>query len=570
MLADRIKKISRVFMGCFAWALLIGLLASCSQPSVATTPEGPTNAIEDDSFISTQAVACKAYSYTGPSSGTKTSAVMTPGSLVSAISIPCPLGSCTIVDFFGARLNGTGARMHYGIDLRGGIGTAVRAVATGKIIRVRYQAGTYSIENPVSAQDVASRETKARAAGAKGAGLYLVLLHDNGYATMYGHLDPKTLANPFGINLAKFNPTKPIRVTKGQRIAVVGQTGNTVPHLHLEYARNGAEYARTKSFGNTRIDPLGCLESVNPVIKVVSPTTRPLQMTADAGKSVTNKFVLSNSSTDEILLENTTVSNSPTVVVTNPKPIYIGKGNATTTAKKDLNVKGTCPTSSSGFIGSGTVRTKYYKSLGDTAHTRAWPLPTSLVAPNGIVPKPADRAVKLNCNFNEIAGEYIAKFTLRYTGTDVEQHDRYPEVHCPNDGGLATITRTWVEEASATFIIYMYNGGGFRDISFEGATYKSTHTEEMVYPGGTDLTVKTFNGTPHSTMPSSLEGGVWFEGLQHVNRTVTHCGQTSKQSYDEYNELGASFLWDAATLSGSITDTSGMGTEVGTWQLTRR
>lgn len=91
-------------------------------------------------------------------------------------------------------------RHHEGIDIPGRIGSSIVAAADGKVI--------YS------------------GAGVGGYGNITVILHDNGYHTVYAH--------------AKKNITVAgQRVYKGQVIALLGQTGrSTGPHLHFEIRKN--------------------------------------------------------------------------------------------------------------------------------------------------------------------------------------------------------------------------------------------------------------------------------------------------------------------------------------------
>ena len=58
-------------------------------------------------------------------------------------------------------------------------------------------------------------------------GLYLILSHPEGFVTQYFHCDELTVHGG--------DP-----VTKGQKIAEVGDKGNTTgPHLHFELLSNG-------------------------------------------------------------------------------------------------------------------------------------------------------------------------------------------------------------------------------------------------------------------------------------------------------------------------------------------
>ena len=58
-------------------------------------------------------------------------------------------------------------------------------------------------------------------------GNYVIINHENGYQTLYGHMS-KTLA------------TSGQRVGQGTRIGLVGSTGySTGPHLHFTVYKNG-------------------------------------------------------------------------------------------------------------------------------------------------------------------------------------------------------------------------------------------------------------------------------------------------------------------------------------------
>src|SRR5690606_9771758 len=91
-------------------------------------------------------------------------------------------------------------RHHEGIDIPGRVGTSIVAAADGKVI--------YS------------------GSGLGGYGNITVILHDNGYHTVYAH--------------AKRNLTVAgQRVYKGQVIAQLGKSGrSTGPHLHFEIRKN--------------------------------------------------------------------------------------------------------------------------------------------------------------------------------------------------------------------------------------------------------------------------------------------------------------------------------------------
>jgi len=87
-------------------------------------------------------------------------------------------------------------RFHYGVDLRLKVGDSVRCAFSGKVRIIDYEA--------------------------RGYGNYIVIRHNNGLETVYGHLSAV---------LVKMNQT----VKAGQLIALGGNTGHsTGPHLHFE------------------------------------------------------------------------------------------------------------------------------------------------------------------------------------------------------------------------------------------------------------------------------------------------------------------------------------------------
>jgi murein DD-endopeptidase MepM/ murein hydrolase activator NlpD len=100
-------------------------------------------------------------------------------------------------------------RMHSGIDFASGMGSPVRAAASGVVVSASYQSGY---------------------------GNTVVINHGGGVATLYAHL-------------SSFNVRSGQTVTASMRIASVGSTGySTGPHLHFEVRVNGAP-----------VDPLGWL-----------------------------------------------------------------------------------------------------------------------------------------------------------------------------------------------------------------------------------------------------------------------------------------------------------------------
>lgn len=87
-------------------------------------------------------------------------------------------------------------RMHYGIDLGLSVGDTVKAAFSGKVRLTKYERGGY--------------------------GFYVILRHDNGMETVYGHL-------------SRFLVKPDQRIEAGQPIALGGSTGHsTGPHLHFE------------------------------------------------------------------------------------------------------------------------------------------------------------------------------------------------------------------------------------------------------------------------------------------------------------------------------------------------
>mgnify|MGYP000172886020 CR=1 FL=1 len=69
-----------------------------------------------------------------------------------------------------------------------------------------------------------------RETGESGYGLYVIVDHADGFATLYAHCSSIS---------AKVGDT----VTCGEQIAKVGQTGNaTGPHLHFEILHKGLRY----------------------------------------------------------------------------------------------------------------------------------------------------------------------------------------------------------------------------------------------------------------------------------------------------------------------------------------
>ncbi len=103
---------------------------------------------------------------------------------------------------FGVRMSPfTDTRVfHHGLDIAASTGTPVRAAAPGKVVRSGYEALL---------------------------GNFIVLEHESGYRTVYGHLSERTVADA-------------AMVRTGDVIGKVGDTGRTTgPHLHYEVQVNG-------------------------------------------------------------------------------------------------------------------------------------------------------------------------------------------------------------------------------------------------------------------------------------------------------------------------------------------
>jgi murein DD-endopeptidase MepM/ murein hydrolase activator NlpD len=108
-------------------------------------------------------------------------------------------------------------RFHYGIDLRLRVGDSVRSAFSGKVRIINYEA--------------------------RGYGNYIVIRHDNGLETVYGHLS---------VVLVGLNQT----VRAGELIAYGGNTGHsTGPHLHFEtrYLGNAINPASIINFNTGRV-----------------------------------------------------------------------------------------------------------------------------------------------------------------------------------------------------------------------------------------------------------------------------------------------------------------------------
>lgn len=105
-----------------------------------------------------------------------------------------------ITSGFGSRGDDVESEFHHGVDIAAAKGTAIKAVAAGKVIEVDKN-GVY--------------------------GNYLVIEHEGGLTSKYAHCTKVTVSVDD-------------RVKAGQKVATVGSTGlSTGSHLHLELRQDG-------------------------------------------------------------------------------------------------------------------------------------------------------------------------------------------------------------------------------------------------------------------------------------------------------------------------------------------
>lgn len=148
---------------------------------------------------------------------------------------------------------------HPGVDIATGLGMPIHPIAPGKVIEVTF--------------------------GWEGLGHYVVVEHDNGYKSTYGHM---------GQVLVKVGDS----VSEASILGLVGLTGHTTgPHTHLEVAKD-----------DKKIDPLTILPKIDDY---------PDQAYYDAKKSVEG---LTQTPDASLSAANTNLSLAKSVAATPQKP----------------------------------------------------------------------------------------------------------------------------------------------------------------------------------------------------------------------------------------------------------
>lgn len=143
------------------------------------------------------------------------------GKSLRAAFLRVPLQFRRISSVFGGREHPIFGRwkMHKGIDYAAAIGTPVRAIGDGTVIRAGW--GT-------------------------GFGRVLEIRHRNGYISRYGHLSGFAKHTHVGAHVAE-----------GETVAFVGMTGwATGPHLHFEVLVNGVQRDPRRALKNVSGDPV--------------------------------------------------------------------------------------------------------------------------------------------------------------------------------------------------------------------------------------------------------------------------------------------------------------------------
>ncbi|MNP11379.1 Murein DD-endopeptidase MepM [compost metagenome] len=143
------------------------------------------------------------------------------GTFSGKFAWPAP-GKYYISAKFKEVYNVLGMAVHYGTDVPGPIGTPIVAMENGTVVIAGYNTGGY--------------------------GNYVVIDHGYSdvdgvyYRTLYGHASSLAVV-------------KGQKVTKGQTIAYIGNTGNsTGPHLHVEVRKNNTQVDTMQYFKNTGIN----------------------------------------------------------------------------------------------------------------------------------------------------------------------------------------------------------------------------------------------------------------------------------------------------------------------------
>lgn len=150
-----------------------------------------------------------------------------------AASISCPIGSCKVSSPYNPLIRNIPelkqSRPHLGVDFStdGTVGLPVKSVSDGVIELVKVNPGGY--------------------------GLYIIVRHDNGSASLYAHLS----ASSYSIG------SSGQKVKNGQQIGKSGGAkGNpysgssTGSHLHFEYVPNGQIFNK-----KNKIDPFPCINN---------------------------------------------------------------------------------------------------------------------------------------------------------------------------------------------------------------------------------------------------------------------------------------------------------------------
>lgn len=151
-----------------------------------------------------------------------------------------PIKGAPITSRFGRRTDPQlgGQQDHTGTDFSVATGTPVRAMGSGVVSTVRFN------EKVVNGKK-------------KGYGHYMVIKHNDGSTSLYGHLLGGTLL-PVGT-----------QVVAGETVIAQSDNsgGSTAPHLHAEYAPNGDTFG-----AKSRVDPLACIEEALTIVYDVTTT----------------------------------------------------------------------------------------------------------------------------------------------------------------------------------------------------------------------------------------------------------------------------------------------------------